>query len=97
MNQQGDKRQSNKMSVANIMMEAMKNNTEVMRNNQQMVYQVGELVKELQLSRQSALSYRNHQPQIGYQPIVGTMGQPANVNQTAAASTQNQPSYNSQP
>ena len=97
MNQQGDEHQSNRMSAANIMMEAMKNNIEAMRNNQQMVCQVGELIKELQLSRQSALSYRNQQPQIGYQPIVGTIGKQTHVNRTAAASAQNQPSYNSQP
>ena len=53
MSQKVDERRGNKMDAADIMMEAMK-------NNQQMVCHVGELIKELQLSRQSASSYRNH-------------------------------------
>ena len=90
MNQQGNERQSSKMDATDIMMESMK-------NNQQMVCQVGELIKELQLSRQSASSHRS-QPHIGYQPIVGTVGQQANVNRASAASSQNQlPFYNSHP
>ena len=70
---------------------------ESIKNNQQMVCQVGELIKELQLLRQSASSYRS-QLHIRYQPIVGTVGQQANANRASAASSQNQlPSYNSHP
>ena len=103
MSQQVDERRGNKMDAGDIMMEAMK-------NNQQMVCQVGEVNKELQRSGQSASSHRNHQPQIGYQPIVGTVGQQqANANRTSATGyqqpynrhpdsqqSQSQPAYNPQ-
>ena len=88
MSQQVDERRGNKLDAADVMMEAMRNNTEAIRNSQQLVYQVGELIKELQFSRQSPSGHRSHQPQIGYQPIVGTVGQQANVNRTGATGYQ---------
>ena len=67
---------------------------EAMKYNQQMVCQVGDLIKEFQLSRQSASNHRNPQLQIRYQPIVGTMSQQANANRMAAVGYQ--PAYNQQ-